>query len=166
MNRCWPRWLSHRNGEEAAGAVTTPKTSASPEPISLNQPEYHRENVRKVQKPYRKPCEKSLKRRITVRISVWLAPTQPPFLFRLNPGGTSLALPWRPSASGNVPAKTGRNGTPPRPQQTLAQTPGADKPRYAVPVGGMSGRITGRQRNENRGCAPNVPQTYANVPVL
>jgi hypothetical protein len=28
-----------------------------------------------------------------------------------------------------------------------------------VPIGGMSGRITGRQRNENRGCGPNVPQT-------
>ena len=61
MNRCWPRWLSHRNGEEAAGAVTTPKTSASPEPISLNQPEYHRENVRLGPKTIPKTVRKIVK---------------------------------------------------------------------------------------------------------
>ena len=78
----------------------------------------------------------------------------------LTQGRTSLALPWRPSASGNVPAKTRRNGTPPRPHETLAPTPCAEKTRYTAPIGGLSGRITGRQRNENRGCATNVPQVW------
>src|ERR1039458_9589601 len=38
--------------------LTTPKTSPPTVPISPNQPEHHGENARKVQKPYRKPCEK------------------------------------------------------------------------------------------------------------
>jgi hypothetical protein len=54
--------LSHRNVEEAARAVTTPKTSAQPWPISPNQPENHAKNARKTQKPYRKPPEEPLKR--------------------------------------------------------------------------------------------------------
>jgi hypothetical protein len=110
-----------------------------------------RKRARNVQKPYQKPCEKPFKRRITVRITVWLARICRAFSTRLTQACSSLALSWRPSASGNVPAKTRRYGTAPRPHETLAQTPCAEKTRYAAPVGGLSGRITAWQRHGNRG---------------
>src|ERR1039458_7704417 len=55
-----PRWLSHRNAETGGLRVTVTK----PAPAiahSPNQPEYHPETARKVQKPYRKPSGKPFK---------------------------------------------------------------------------------------------------------
>ena len=158
-SRRWPCWLSHRNGEAAACAVTTAKTSvptvahfAKPARIP---PRKRAESPKTIPKTVRKIVKESNNRQNLHMVAAYATAVS----IRLTQGRTSLAIPWRPSASGNVPAKTRRNGTPPRPHETLAPTPSAEKTRYAVPIGGMSGRITGRQRNENRGCGPNVPQT-------
>src|ERR1039457_6900139 len=158
-SRRWPRWLSHRNGEAAACVVTTAKTSAPTVAHFATPARIPPRNRAESPKPYRKPCEESLERRITVRISIWLARMQRLF-YAIHVGAHQLGATL---AFGNVSAKTGSNGSPPRPHETLAQTPRAEETRYAAPVGRLSGRIIGRQRNGNRGCLSSLAHVWANV---
>src|ERR1017187_10543508 len=122
---------------------------------SPNQPEYHPETARKVQKPYRKPSGKPFK-----------TSNNRPNLHMVGAYATPCLCDWRrgaPARGGPPPPatflpKAGRNGAPPRPHETLAPTPCAEKTRYAAAIGGLSGRITGPQPRENRGCGSRLPQ--------
>jgi hypothetical protein len=158
-SRRMPRWLSHRNGEATACAVTTPRTSAAithfAKPARIprrNRAESPKTIPRTVQEIVRKSNNRPNFRMVGAHATR--------FLFDRPRGAPAWHYPGGHPRSANVPAKTGRSGTPPRPHETLAPTPCAEKTRYAAPIGGLSGRITGRQRNENRGCVPNVPQTW------